>query len=180
MYKVINSYFSVKKVQIIRNTFLFIVVFLHILCICGCSSKKKQVYENHNSNYMPTENFVEDFYNNITIDVIDTQSSSSTGTVKVVIPDLEAIYLAHREEFSDNPTDEQIREILFENLNEFVIEKTFDSDLYKDGNNWKMQSMEQVDGFIAEMVDNYLTAVLANIQISDIVVDIEDMERILE
>ena len=40
--------------------------------------------------------------------------------------------------------------------------------------------MEQVDGFIAEMVDNYLTAVLANIQISDIVVDIEDMERILE
>ena len=179
MLKKFVLHFCACKMHVKRNSLLFVLGMLLIFSMSSCLSEKEQTYEDYTENFATSDSFTKDFYSNVSISIIEIESDTSTGTVKVVIPNLKAIYLNHRDEFSDSLTEDQIHGILLQNLHEFVIEHSFDTDLYKDGREWKLASTEQVDILIAEMVDSYLDAVLADIEFSSITIDVS-MEDILK
>lgn len=170
---------SSHKVHTTHTFFLFLASALLIFFASGCSSESGQTYKDYTGSYAFEDPLTQEFYQNVLIDISEVHTDTDTGTVKVSIPNLQAIYQNHRVELTSSPTADQIQKILSANLQEAIIEKSIDADLYKDGGEWKLTSTEQVDSLIAEVVDDYLNAVLADIKLPDITVDV-DLEDILE
>lgn len=167
------------KVHMTHTFFLFWAFALLIFSASGCSSESRQTYKDYTGSYAFEDSFTQEFYQNVLIDISEVHTDTNTGTVKVSIPNLQAIYQNHRVELTSSPTADQIQTVLSANLQEAIIEKSINADLYKDGGEWKLTSTEQIDSLIAEVVDDYLNAVLVDIKLPDITVDV-DLEDILE
>lgn len=179
MPKIIVLPVSSHQVHTTHTFFLFLVSALLIFFVSGCSSESGQTYQDYTGSYTFEDSLSQEFYQNVLIDISEVHTDTNTGVVKVSIPDLQAIYQNHRVELTNNLTADQVQKVLSANLQEVISEKSFDADLYKDGREWKLASTEQLDSLIAEVVDDYLNAVLADIKLPDITVDV-DLEDILE
>lgn len=168
-----KSIISFKRVKIGRRlALLFLGGMICVFFISGCNSEESETYADYTENYKTEDIFTKKFYGSVSIAITNVQEDTSSGTVDVVIPDLKKIYLEHRDELQENLTEDHIRKILTENLHQFVIEESFVSELYQDGTTWKMASTEQIDSLVADVVDDYLGAVLADTELTDITIDI--------
>ena len=155
----------------LSKKYVLILIFLNLLFISGCSSNRQQTYVDYVGNYQSDDEFVKAFYNSILIDIKNIQTELERGTVDVTIPDLEAIYKAHYDEFVSGQKEEDIQNIILENIDEYVIKVSIDTDLVKDGNAWKVGSTEQIDEEISTMIDNFLLLVFSDMQFEDISID---------
>lgn len=154
-----------KKVNI-KKKIIFIIVMSNLFFANGCSSSGQQTYSDYILNYQEEDEFTKVFFENVSIEVEKVQTDLGRGTVIVKIPDLAGIYETHYDEFVSGQTEEEIQEIILQNINEYDMEISIDTDLVKDGKTWKVKSIEQVDKVISDMVDNFLNAVLSDMQIN--------------
>lgn len=178
MLKILALPVSSHKLHTTHTFFTLLMSALLIFFVSGCSSKSGQTYKDYTGSYILEDSFTKEFYQNVSIVISEVHTDTNTGIVKVSIPDLKTIYQNHRVELTNNSTADQVQKVLSANLQEAIIEKSFDADLYKDGREWKLASTEQLDSLIAEVVDDYLSAVLADIKLPDITVDV-NLEDIL-
>jgi len=179
MLKIFALLISSHKIHTTHTFFLLLMSVLLIFFIGGCSSESGQTYKDYTGSYIIEDSFTQEFYQNVSIDIFEVHRDTKTGIVKVSIPDLQAIYHNHQVELTNNPTADQVQKVLSTNFQEAIIEKSFDADLYRDGQEWKLASTEQIDSLIAEVVDDYLNTVLSDIKLPDINVNV-DLEDILE
>ena len=169
---------------------LFVVLSLISMLFCGCNKKeesteteetvssveKTQTAAVYAENYKTDDELENELLQSVVItvtDVRDGDNGSKIGSVMVSLPDLTKIYNAHKDEFKDDDTGSKIKAIIRDNLNEFSTDSTFEAEVVEENGQWKLADKTELNGLIADTVDNYLKAVLKDIQMDDITINID-------
>lgn len=171
------------SVLIIMSVFLFILTGCSVLSMPSIEElAKKQEIQNSREKQTTDQKTAEapaQLTEYVSVTITNVNPDSSTGTVSITMPDLKAIYLANQEAFLADPDASFMRDMIKKNLDEFTVSKSFEAELYKDGAQWKLASTDEIAALAAQILDEYLSAVLVDVDLGDITVDV-NVEELLK
>ena len=143
-----------------------VMLFPWSLTSCSLSSDSpSNSYASYLDDGVKENSFVKEYYEKVTFkfDPPKTGDSGSTSVV-VSLPDLEKIYENYTAEFSEAKTSDNVQKIIKKHVDEFTIEKELTAEVYKDGDDWRLKSTENIDELVNTTVDEFLAKVISNVE----------------